>query len=58
MNGNMDFVGRLEGKNQEKGLAVHGRVRLKCILEKQNRLVRTGSIRLRIGTSGEFLRTR
>jgi hypothetical protein len=48
------FVGKLEGDNKE-GQEVGGWITLRRILERQDALVWTGLIWLRIGTSGEYL---
>jgi hypothetical protein len=46
------LVGKPEGKNHYKDLDVGGRIILRWILEKQDGVVWTGFIWLRIGTSG------
>jgi len=54
-NTHKEFVGKLEKKDHMEDLGTDGRVILKWILKKQDRVVWTEFIGCRIGTSGKLL---
>jgi hypothetical protein len=51
----LDFGGKARRKETTRKTDVHGMIIIKWILERQDGVVRTGLMWLRIGTSGWFL---